>query len=166
MRYPINTIGPIRITSKFGWRFISGKMDFHPGIDIGVDKELLDYNLYPIANDGIIEEKGYDQWRGNYVIIKFGQHTIRYCHLKNMCPLAEGVIVNEDTIVGVMGSTGNSTGIHLHMEIHKCGYPEIHDRWPNREYKHAIDPEKFYLQYMNPATGNLKANIQAVLDNY
>lgn len=54
---------------------------------------------------------------GNHVEIDHGTYTVRYCHLKSVASLSKGADVSRGTLLGKMGTTGNSTGIHLHIDL-------------------------------------------------
>lgn len=101
------------ITSKFGVTRSGGKK--HKGVDlVGTEK-----HIYPI-NNGTIVKKSYDSdGYGNYVIVKHSdEYWSLYAHMKKVY-VKEGQTVNKNTILGVEGSTGHSTGSHLHLEIRK-----------------------------------------------
>lgn len=100
------------ITAIFGQ---SGKhwANGHKGIDFTAE----DKNVYA-ACDGTVRVVAYDAngW-GNYISIgdsKGRRHL--YCHLEK-CIVSEGKKVKAGQAIGVMGSTGNSTGVHLHYQI-------------------------------------------------
>lgn len=106
---------PYVITSKWGWRW--GK--FHEGVDIsGTGHGSPIY----AANDGIVEASRYHSINGNYIVINHnnGYYSI-YAHLAKLS-VKEGEIVTIGQKIGTMGSTGFSTGPHLHFGIYK-GYP-------------------------------------------
>jgi murein DD-endopeptidase MepM/ murein hydrolase activator NlpD len=101
-----------RITSYMGMRW--GRM--HKGIDIVGDSSIL------AADEGVIEFAGYNSGGyGNEVIINHnnGFETL-YGHLKSI-KVKKGQIVEKGEVIGVMGSTGDSTGTHLHFEVHLNG---------------------------------------------
>lgn len=106
--------GKFRITAYF--KQINSKLwktlGFHTGLDfVGAD------NIYATCN-GIVDSVNYSNAYGNYIIIK-EDNANRYhyfCHLKSV-NVAKGNRVNRETIIGIMGSTGNVTGKHLHYEI-------------------------------------------------
>lgn len=103
------------ITSKFGVTRSGGRK--HKGVDlVGVDK-----HIYPV-NNGTVIKKSYDSdGYGNYVIVKHSDsYWSLYAHMKKVY-VKEGQSVNKNTILGVEGSTGRSTGSHLHLEIRKGG---------------------------------------------
>lgn len=74
-------------------------------------------NLYSVCS-GTVYSKKYDGTLGNQIIIKDSQtgNYWRYCHMQNASPLNVGDTVDINTLVGIMGATGNVTGIHLHLE--------------------------------------------------
>jgi murein DD-endopeptidase MepM/ murein hydrolase activator NlpD len=99
---------------------------FHSGIDIATD-----YGTPVHASDGGIVHNftmgcgwgpglcGY----GRYVVmVHAGGFTTLYGHLSSWA-VADGVQVDKDTVIGYEGSTGNSTGPHLHFEIDLAGMP-------------------------------------------
>jgi murein DD-endopeptidase MepM/ murein hydrolase activator NlpD len=99
------------ITSTFGIRW--GKL--HKGIDITGNKNIM------AADNGKISETGYKSDYGNYIIINHlnGYETL-YGHLSKITTTT-GTIVEKGDKIGIMGSTGDSTGVHLHFEIHSSG---------------------------------------------
>jgi murein DD-endopeptidase MepM/ murein hydrolase activator NlpD len=103
-----------KITSKFGKRW--GRQ--HKGIDIIGNKSIL------AADTGVVKFAGKKNGLGNAVIIDHqnGYETV-YGHLSKI-NVKKGQIVEKGEKIGVMGSTGNSTGVHLHFEIHKNGTPK------------------------------------------
>jgi murein DD-endopeptidase MepM/ murein hydrolase activator NlpD len=97
----------------------------HYGLDIGAPKGT------PVqaANGGIIAAKAYGSGYGNYVVIDHGGgQTSLYAHLSSFAKLNVGDSVTRAQVIGYVGSTGVSTGPHLHLEIRINGV--------------AVDPEK------------------------
>ncbi len=70
--------------------------------------------------DGFVYTRGYSKSYGNYVVVKSGESGLFhwFCHLSQI-KVKQGQTVNRATIIGIMGRTGNATGIHLHFEIRK-----------------------------------------------
>jgi murein DD-endopeptidase MepM/ murein hydrolase activator NlpD len=69
------------------------------------------------AGDGRVVEAGYTRANGNYVIIKHGeQYTTKYLHLHKR-KVKKGARVEQQQIIGTVGSTGAATGPHLHYEF-------------------------------------------------
>jgi murein DD-endopeptidase MepM/ murein hydrolase activator NlpD len=106
-----------RITSGFGMRFhpILGYTRMHKGIDFGVPLGT------PVmaAGSGTIEEEGWKGGYGNFVLINHGNgYETAYGHLSRFAPGQHvGSKVHQGQIVAFSGSTGESTGPHLHYEI-------------------------------------------------
>lgn len=91
---------------------------FHTGTDFApYGNTSRNPNLYSVCS-GTVYSKKYDGTLGNQIIIQDNQtgNYWRYCHMQNASPLNVGDTVNTSTIVGIMGATGNVTGIHLHLE--------------------------------------------------
>jgi murein DD-endopeptidase MepM/ murein hydrolase activator NlpD len=113
--WPING----RISSYFGYRAnpFYGTRQFHSGIDI-VGPENLPAKA---AMDGRVAETGYSAIFGNYVILSHdaGYQTL-YAHL-NSIKVVRGARIQQGNTVGLIGSTGYSTGVHLHFGVFKNG---------------------------------------------
>lgn len=111
--------GYSRITSKYGWRRhpILRTNRLHTGMDIGAPMS----SKVVAADNGKVIETG---WRGGYgrvVIIDHGNNTVTlYAHLSASLVNVNDVVNKGDTIAKV-GSTGWSTGPHLHFEVRKNG---------------------------------------------
>lgn len=105
-----------RITSRFGWR--SWSNSYHKGIDIGAP---MGANIIA-SKAGTIVTSSYDaNGYGNYVIIDHGGGYLSvYGHLKTRL-VSVGQNVNSGQTIGYCGSTGRSTGPHLHFEIRVNG---------------------------------------------
>lgn len=99
------------LSSKFGQRW--GRM--HKGIDMTGGRTIM------AADNGVIEFVGQKTGYGNCIIVnhKNGYKTL-YGHLKSIS-VKKGQIVEKGDQLGIMGSTGESTGVHLHFEITKNG---------------------------------------------
>lgn len=100
---------------------------FHRGIDLGPPNP--GQTGYPIfsAGEGSVVSAGWNNFGfGNYVVI---QHTnglfTSYAHLASIS-VSSGKAVTKDTKIGVMGTTGNSTGIHLHFQLMKSNSTAAH----------------------------------------
>jgi murein DD-endopeptidase MepM/ murein hydrolase activator NlpD len=101
-------------TSGFGWRW--GRM--HQGIDIAADVGTPIY----AAADGVVESSGWNSGGyGNLVEIRHGDGSLtRYAHLDHSL-VQKGQQVKQGEQIAEMGSTGYSTGPHLHFEVHLPG---------------------------------------------
>ena len=108
------------LSSNYGWRaspFNAGKRTFHGGIDMAVSSGTPIY----AALDGTVTAVGYNATYGNYVIITHhsGYKTL-YGHMKSAA-CRKGNFVYTNTVIGYVGSTGMSTGPHLHFTVYKNG---------------------------------------------
>ncbi len=109
-----------RLSSYYGWRkspFNAGKRTFHGGIDMAISSGTP---IYP-ALEGKVTAVGYNATYGNYVIITHhsGYKTL-YGHMKSTA-CKKGNFVYTNTVIGYVGSTGMSTGPHLHFTVYKNG---------------------------------------------
>ena len=117
------------VSSKYGWRTISGKRSYHKGIDIasnGCSSHVIVATrggTVTAASDGCASVGSYGNkcggGYGNYVIIDHGDGTSSvYAHMyKNSVSVKVGDQVAQGQKLGTMGSSGSSTGCHLHFEI-------------------------------------------------
>lgn len=115
------TPGYSQITSPFGMRFhpILKVNKLHSGMDIGAPSGA------PIAatDSGQISYVGYQTGNGNTVIINHGNGMVTlYGHMSKFA-VSNGQSVNRGDTIGYVGSTGWSTGPHLHFEIRVNGNP-------------------------------------------
>lgn len=125
------------LSSSYGWRYSPieiGKKEFHNGMDFPASAGT---NIYAVA-DGVIKSVNYpypnsvyggnDTGNANYIIIdhKNGMDTA-YWHLKSV-----NVVVGQEVIqghlIGTVGSTGWSTGPHLHFEVRIPSHPDSYGR--------------------------------------
>lgn len=110
-QYPFT--GGYIMTSPFGEVRSSGSR--HKGVDlVGQGSKLI----YPINSGTVLT--GYDSGGyGNYVIVNHGNNIWSlYGHMSKVY-VTHGQAVNKSTILGVEGSTGRSTGSHLHLEVRR-----------------------------------------------
>lgn len=101
------------ISSGYGYRW--GRL--HKGIDIARPSN----RTIKAADNGTVVSAGWDGGYGNKIVINHnnGFRTV-YAHLSSM-NVRPGQTVTKGSKIGVMGSTGNSTGVHLHFEVYKNG---------------------------------------------
>lgn len=108
-----------KVTSVFGWRKhpILGYNRFHNGIDIGAKSGSSILAAY----DGVIVAASYTSAMGNYIMIDHGNeiYTI-YMHCSALY-VAEGQRVSRGDTIAAVGSTGLSTGPHLHFSVRRSG---------------------------------------------
>jgi murein DD-endopeptidase MepM/ murein hydrolase activator NlpD len=115
MRTPVEGA---RISSTFGMREhpVLGFMKMHKGVDFAAP---IGTPIYA-AGDGVVENAEFKDLNGNYVKIRHdnGWETI-YLHMSAFGPgIAAGVHVHQGQQIGQIGTTGRSTGPHLHYELH------------------------------------------------
>ena len=107
--------GKFKLTCEYGKKGNLWKSGIHGGTDlVGIDSD----KVYSICN-GVVERAGYDKGGfGNYVRIKEdgSENRIYLAHLAKIY-VKVGQRVSYTTVLGLMGSTGNSTGKHTHVEI-------------------------------------------------
>jgi murein DD-endopeptidase MepM/ murein hydrolase activator NlpD len=115
MRTPVEGA---RISSTFGMREhpVLGFMKLHKGVDFAAPVGTPIY----AAGDGLVQHAEFKELNGNYVEILHdnGWQTI-YLHMSAFGPgIAPGVRVHQGQTIGMVGTTGRSTGPHLHYEMH------------------------------------------------
>ena len=111
------------ITSSWGWRGhpIAGGIKIHRGLDIGMPSGTAVNSVC----SGKVTSAGWNGSYGNCVMVRYTSAdtdiTVLYAHLSSIA-VKKGSAVREGSIIGKVGSTGNSTGPHLHIEIMSGGY--------------------------------------------
>ncbi len=111
--------GDIYLTSGFGWRQspFTGLRQFHSGVDIAGRKGA------PIiaTADGVVSSVGYDHLLGHCVWVSHdGRFETCYAHLLKVT-VEKGEKVQRGQVIGLMGTSGMSTGYHLHYEVVDSG---------------------------------------------
>lgn len=103
------------VTSGFGERIhpITKTEGFHTGIDIA---SKLNTPIY-CAFNGVVYECGNNEIYGNYIIIKHSENLFTFYGHCNSVRAREGMRMRRGEVIAQMGSTGYSTGPHLHFEI-------------------------------------------------
>jgi murein DD-endopeptidase MepM/ murein hydrolase activator NlpD len=91
----------------------------HFGLDLGVP---IGTNVKSTMPGKVIHAGWNNEGYGNLVIIENGPYQTYYAHLSSI-PVKVGDTVNPGQVIGISGSTGNSTGPHLHYEIRRDGVP-------------------------------------------
>lgn len=132
---------PHYLTSKYGWRTYvhDGKTitNFHRGCDYGTNqKKAIQYAI----EDGSVISAGKDNSGGIYAWIYYPRLDVKMLHYHlNTLAVAKGDVVKSGTKIGTTGTTGNSTGIHLHLGIY------------DMKTKTYLDPEAYadtYTEYV------------------
>jgi murein DD-endopeptidase MepM/ murein hydrolase activator NlpD len=117
------SVWPVRgwVTSGYGWRIspFTGKRQFHPGLDISTRWGT------PIKAPaaGVVTFAGREGGYGLMVVINHGHGLVtRYAHMSKIL-VKPGQQVKRGDIIGKVGSTGRSSGPHLHYEVLMAGVP-------------------------------------------
>ena len=104
-----------RITSSYGMRTLFGYTRMHKGVDFGAPTGT------PIlaAGDGVVDYVGRNGAYGNYVRLRHNStYKTAYAHMSRFASgLAAGARVRQGEVIGYVGSSGRSTGPHLHYEV-------------------------------------------------
>lgn len=113
-------VSSVSVSSPYGWRanpWGNGPSEFHEGIDLVGASGTSIY----ASKAGTVATTGYDASAGNYVIINHGDgYYSYYLHLSSFA-VSTGQSVGQGSLVGGMGTTGGSTGVHLHFGIATSG---------------------------------------------
>ncbi len=109
----------LNVTSPYGFRMhpVVRRVLFHRGIDLAAPRGT------PVlaAGPGIVEFAGQAPLTGNTVILAHpGSIQTLYAHMDELL-VAEGMVVSQGAVVGLVGSTGRSTGPHLHLQVNVAG---------------------------------------------
>jgi Membrane proteins related to metalloendopeptidases len=110
-----------KINSRFGWRGdpFSGRRDFHTGLDIkGPSGRAI-----VVSKSGVVVYAGWMSGYGRTVVVDHGGgYTTLYGHCSRLM-VRSGSRVQQGQTVAAVGSTGRSTGSHLHFEVRVNGRP-------------------------------------------
>jgi len=133
---PISNRNLNRVSSGFGYRIDPVYKDrrLHPGLDFTAPIGTPIYS----AADGVVKDAGFNTGGyGNRVVVNhgFGYETL-YAHMVRI-KARVGIKVKRGEVIGYVGSTGKSTGPHLHYEVHKNGT--------------ILDPIYFFYNDLTPA---------------
>lgn len=107
------------VTSRFGWRShpVSGQDDFHTGVDIAAAQGTPILAALP----GVVEQTGYSESYGNFVVLRHSDNLrTTYNHCSEILA-KEGEQLARGDRIALVGSTGISTGPHLHFEVEVKG---------------------------------------------
>ncbi|MEG7377835.1 phage tail tape measure protein [Bacillus subtilis] len=115
-----------RVSSKYGQQESGLRSSPHKGTDFAAKAGTAIKSL----QSGKVQIAGYSKTAGNWVVIKQDDGTVaKYMHMLNTPSVKTGQSVKAGQTIGKVGSTGNSTGNHLHLQIEQNGK--------------TIDPEKY-----------------------
>ena len=163
-----HTLDDIFISSPYSNRIspITGDREFHEGVDYSANGKSIP--IYAL-DDGEVLYEGYDNSTGAIICYirfpKLDDHVGLYYHLANTV-INKGDKVTKDTKIGMMGSTGYSTGNHLHFDWFK--YSDYNKGFYDREYEdfnEYIFPEN-RIKITNPVERNETIpQIKVLVDN-
>jgi hypothetical protein len=163
-----HTLDDIFISSPYSNRIspITGDREFHEGVDYSANGKSIP--IYAL-DDGEVLYEGYDNSTGAIICYirfpKLDNHVGLYYHLANTV-INKGDKVTKDTKIGMMGSTGYSTGNHLHFDWFK--YSDYNKGFYDREYEdfnEYIFPEN-RIKVTAPVERNENINqIRVIVDN-
>ena len=134
-----------KITSKFGYRIDpkTKKKTYHNGLDL--ISSVGNRNLFAV-DDGYVQKVVSNQSKattgyGNYIWVRYPRYNLSllYAHCSSI-KKKKGDSVKKGQVVAIEGSTGKSTGVHLHLGITKIGS----DTWLNPE-NYDVLPDKYNL---------------------
>lgn len=126
MAYPFKE--KFTLYAPFGYSEIYGT-EKHYGADLNKSpKQCCGIKIYSVSS-GVVTYKGKDSYGANLLKVKTGDVTVLYAHMSQPSPYVAGEVINKGDFVGYVGTTGYSTGCHLHLEM----------RWNNM----LINPEVF-----------------------
>ena len=135
-------VDQLKVNSVYGPR----GSEFHLGVDLGPATRGKDGDSIYAVQTGLVKVAGYSSSYGNYVVIDHG--TLNFCslyaHLSHLLVSAGSVIKFPGQLIGRMGTTGNSTGTHLHFELRNIPYSKWSGSWNKRNCE---DP----MPYLNNA---------------
>lgn len=112
--------GKFKVTSLRGYRVLCGVKEYHPGLDlVALDS---DKTVYAIA-DGVVDATPYEANGFGYYVRQLlpDGRRIYYGHMKSNIYVKAGQTIKKGDALGIMGSTGKSTGAHTHIELRVPG---------------------------------------------
>ena len=171
-----NALTEVKVTSKYGKRThpITGeKGKMHYGTDLISDAG--DKNIYALE-DGYVQKTVKNQSKattgfGNYIWVRYPRinRSIIYAHCKSI-KLKKGDKVKKGTVIAIIGSTGASTGVHLHLGMTEIGK----DTWLNTdtynyqppvekvETEPVVDDKELKIQELENAISALEVEIEGL----
>lgn len=118
-RYPFS----YRVSSKFGSRVnpVTAQPQFHTGLDLPTVTGSICLAVWDATVERVdVDRVGRGVVNGNAVMIRSGQWTFCYLHLSQVL-VKPGQTVYRGQVLGLTGSTGRSTGPHLHFQVYYLG---------------------------------------------
>lgn len=113
----VEPVANAKVTSNFGFRRMGGKGEYHPGIDLAAPTGTPIY----ATGTGVVVFAGWKNGYGNFVEIDHGNgYVTRYAHASRLL-VSVGDRISKNDEIAKVGSTGRSTGPHLHYEVLRDG---------------------------------------------
>jgi len=134
---------PTRITSGYGWRRdpFTGARAWHGGVDIAPYHGAANYIL--AAADGQVVFSGWNGGYGNCIMIDHGSGTLTlYAHMSSLL-VQKGDVVTAGQRIARAGTTGYSTGVHLHFEVREYERDPVR-RYPSGAADHRYNPMDYF----------------------
>lgn len=155
----MNPFEGYKVTSPFGWRnspFDPNTKEFHTGVDLvkPFQEPIYSFTTGRVVFSGTgTSGTGFGGY-GNVVAIKDEDGCLLcYCHLHN-CVVKVGTRVEKGQMIGRLGSTGRSTGPHLHFEVRKHSQDGVPYGWIADRANNCYEPTKYlqdhYEKYYKP----------------
>ncbi|PHR49642.1 MAG: peptidase M23 [Fluviicola sp.] len=150
---PVNNKELRRMASGYGWRVdpVYGTRKMHWGLDFTSDVGTEIYS----TGDGVVEKVEHNSWGyGREIVINHGfGYKTRYAHLSSFL-VKEGDKVKRGDLIALMGSSGKSTGPHLHYEVEKDGHKVnpinyFHSDLSPDQYEKIVEISKNALKSMD-----------------
>jgi murein DD-endopeptidase MepM/ murein hydrolase activator NlpD len=141
LHYPIEP--PTWISSGYGWRRdpFSGAQAWHGGVDMAPHHGAANYIL--AAADGEVIYSGWNGGYGNCIMIDHGDGTVTlYAHMSSLLVKKSEIVLKGQRIARA-GTTGYSTGVHLHFEVREYNQPAVRS-YPSGKPDHRYNPMNYF----------------------
>jgi murein DD-endopeptidase MepM/ murein hydrolase activator NlpD len=141
LQWPIEP--PTWISSNYGWRRdpFSGAQAWHGGVDIAPHHGAANHILS--AAEGQVIFSGWNGGYGNCLMIDHGNGTVTlYAHMNSLLVQA-GDVVERGQQIARAGTTGYSTGVHLHFEVREYNKPPVRS-YPSGGSDHRYNPMNYF----------------------
>lgn len=159
----LKNLGAI-VTSPFGMRKhpTTGVYKLHNGVDIVGTGYTTDYVI--AHTGGVVEVSEYNSVIGNHVNIRVSPTCyMQYCHMASKPSVSVGERIEAGTVLGYMGSTGYSTGAHLHFGINENGKWIDPEPYLNADYLEEED-EVTYYRYLKDVPDSYRPTIEKLVN--
>lgn len=145
--WPNGTTSEPRQTSPYGPR---GNVDGLGTRPFHVGDDAIGFSAVCSIGNGTVVQNSWIDWAGWQVLVHYGnvsgnQLWVRYCHLASKSGLYEGQHIGAGHRIGTMGTTGMSTGVHLHWEM----YLGSVDRGVWADVGSTVDPRAYTRLLIN-----------------